>query len=331
MRPLITRADFVQVEPYAYEVSPSFRHDMRVPARLYADEAILEAAFKDRSLEQLVNTATLPGVVRYTLAMPDIHQGYGPPIGAVIPTDPRNGGVISPGATGYDINCGVRLLLSELQAEEIRPFLDKLVNGLYANIPSGMGHGSEVHLSEREMDAVLAEGAGWVIQHHFGHPEDLERIEEGGALSSARAGVVSQAAKKRGGSQLGTLGSGNHFVEIGRVEHLFAEDAARAFGLFAGQVVVWIHTGSRGLGHQVCTDYVQRFQAAVKEYGIVLPDRELVCAPFHSPAGQDYFAAMSAAANFAWANRQLIAEHVRRTFSSVLEGKVSLAGIALAV
>ena len=320
---MITRADFHQVEPYAFEVPETFRADMRVPARLYADEAILEAASLDRSLEQLINTATLPGVVRYTLAMPDIHQGYGPPIGAVIPIDPRDGGVISPGATGYDINCGVRLLRSDLQADEIRPYLEPLTNALYAEIPSGMGRGGEVNLSDSEMDAVLTEGARWVIRNHFGVSDDLQHIEEGGALPDARAGAVSPAAKKRGRNQLGTLGSGNHFVEVGQVEQIFHEAAARAFGLFPGQVVVWIHTGSRGLGHQVCTDYVRSFQTAITRYGIVLPDRELVCAPFHSPEGQEYFAAMSAAANFAWANRQLLAERVRRTFAAMLDGKVA--------
>ncbi len=326
---MITRADFSQVEPYAFEVAPSFRRDMRVPARLYADEAILEAALRDRSLEQLVNTASLPGVVRYTLAMPDIHQGYGPPIGAVIPIDPRDGGVISPGAVGYDINCGVRLLSSTLHAEEIVPYLGALVNALYASVPSGMGRGGEIHLSEQEMEAVLAEGAPWVIRRHFGEQDDLQHIEEGGALSAARPAAVSVSAKKRGSAQLGTLGSGNHFVEIGRVEQIFHDDAARAFGLFLGQVVVWIHTGSRGLGHQVCTDYVHRFQSSLRTYEITLPDRELVCAPFHSPEGQDYYAAMSAAANFAWANRQLLAERVRRTFAMVLDGKTETSALRL--
>jgi len=320
---MATRADFVQVEPYAYEIAKTYRADMRVSARLYADEAILESASHDRSLEQLINTATLPGVVRYTLAMPDIHQGYGPPIGAVIPIDPRNGGVISPGATGYDINCGVRLLKSVLHAEEVRPFLGELVNALYANVPSGMGPGGEMHLSDEEMDAVLLEGARWVVRRHLGTLDDLEHIEEGGTLPDARAGAVSEAAKKRGSTQLGTLGSGNHFVEVGRIETIYHEEAARTFGLFPGQLVVWIHSGSRGLGHQVCTDYLRRYQGVITRFGIVLPDRELICAPFHSPEGQDYFAAMSAAANFAWANRQMLAERIRRTFATILAGKVS--------
>jgi len=320
---MVLRTAFQQVEPYAFEVPASYRADMRVPARLYADEAILEAAAGDRSLEQLINTATLPGVVRYTLAMPDIHQGYGPPIGAVIPVDPHRDGVISPGATGYDINCGVRLLRSELQAEEIRPYLERLVDVMYEHIPSGMGHGSEVHLSEAQMDAVLTEGAHWVVRKQAGTADDLPHIEEGGALAGARADAVSAAAKKRGSTQLGTLGSGNHFAEIGRVAHIYHAEAARAFGLTLNQVVVWIHTGSRGLGHQVATDYIQQFQTAVRQYGIVLPDRELVCAPFQSPEGQRYFAAMAAAANFAFANRQLLAERVRRAFAMVLDGHVS--------
>lgn len=326
---MVTRDAFVQVEPFAYEVPRTFRADMRVPARLYADEAILEASSGDRSLEQLVNTATLPGVVRYTLAMPDIHQGYGPPIGAVIPINPANGGVISPGATGYDINCGVRLLRSEVMADEALPFMGELVNALYVSVPSGMGQGGELVLSDEEMDAVLTEGACWVVRKHFGVPEDLQHIEEEGALAGARTSAVSLAAKKRGRNQLGTLGSGNHFAEVGRVGQIFDDAVARSFGLFTGQLVVWIHTGSRGLGHQVCTDYVRQYQTAVKQYGIVLPDRELVCAPFHSPEGQEYYAAMAAAANFAWANRQMLAERVRRTFAAVLEGKIASTALHL--
>ena len=326
---MITRADFVQVEPFAYEIPVGFRADMRVPARVYADELLLDAALRDRSLEQLVNTATLPGVVRCTLAMPDIHQGYGPPIGAVIPTDPAVGGVISPGAVGYDINCGVRLLRSSWEVDEVMPVMDKLVDALYLNVPSGMGKGDGTALTDSEMAGVLTEGARWVVHRHDGASGDLLYIEEGGMLAGARAEAVSAAARKRGATQLGTLGSGNHFVEIGRVEHIFHEPAAEAFGLFHGQLVVWIHTGSRGLGHQVATDYIAMFQSAVHVYGITLPDRELVCAPFHSPEGQRYHAAMAAAANFAWANRQMLTERIRRTFTGVLGGKVRPSSLEL--
>ncbi|HEX2951475.1 MAG TPA: RtcB family protein [Armatimonadota bacterium] len=299
----------------------SFREDMRVPARLYADEVIFENAFGDRSLEQLINTTTLPGVVRYSVAMPDIHQGYGPPIGAVIPIDPRNDGVISPGATGYDINCGVRLLRSQLVADELSPYMTSLVDQLYQAIPSGMGHSSSIKLSDDEMEGVLHDGAAWVIRHYSGDRNELACIEEHGALGDADATMVTSAAKKRGHDQLGTLGSGNHFVEVGKVQTIFDEKAAQQFGLFPEQVVVWIHTGSRGLGHQVCTDYLRLFLGALQTYGIVLPDRELVCAPFTSPEGQRYYAAMACAANFAWANRQMLTEHVRRTFAMVLQGK----------
>jgi len=326
---MITRENFVQVEPFAYEIPASFRADMRVPARVYADEMLLEMAAHDRSLEQLVNTATLPGVVRYTLAMPDIHQGYGPPIGAVIPIDPNDGGIISPGATGYDINCGVRLLRTTLTLADVQPQLDQLVDALYADIPTGVGRGGDVRLSEQEMDEVLTEGARWVIRAHFGNRDDLAYIEAEGALPGARAGAVSTGAKQRGRDQLGTLGSGNHFVEIGRVSEIFHPQAAQVFGLEIDQLVVWIHTGSRGMGHQVATDYISRFQTTVQDYGIVLPDRELVCAPFHSTPGQEYFAAMAAAANFAFANRQLLTERIRRTFEYVLRGKVPSTALEL--
>ena len=314
----ITRELFTQVDEYVYEIPQSARADMRVPARLYADEAILEAALGDRSIEQLINTTTLPGVLRYTLAMPDIHQGYGPPIGGVIPVDPDTG-VISPGATGYDINCGVRLLLSELTASDVYPHIEALVNALYETVPSGVGRGGKIRLDDAAMAGVLENGARWAVQQGYGSEDDLRHTEENGAMADARATAVSPAAQKRGHDQLGTLGSGNHFLEVGKVETIYDEAVARAFGLFEGQVVVWIHSGSRGLGHQVCTDFVKRLQVSVHNYGIVLPDRELVCAPFVSPEGQEYFAAMAAAANFAWANRQVMTHLARQAFGTIIK------------
>ncbi len=318
---MVDKKDMKRVEEYVYEIPKSFRPDMRVPARLYADEELLEAALKDRSVEQLINTATLPGVVKYTLAMPDIHQGYGPPIGGVIPLRTSDG-VISPGAVGYDINCGVRLLRSNIMAEEVKPIMDEIVNALFQGVPSGVGRSGDIRLSHRDMDDVLEKGSAWAVSQGYGTKDDLEHTEEQGALAGAEARVVSPRAKKRGADQLGTLGSGNHFVEVGEVEEVYDREIADAFGLFEGQLVVWIHTGSRGLGHQVCTDYVRDLQQAVTKYGIKLPDRELVCAPFDSPEGRDYFAAMACAANYAWANRQVLAHRVRQVVDDVLAGVV---------
>jgi len=318
---MVDKKDMKRVEEYVYEIPKSFRPDMRVPARLYADEELLEAALKDRSVEQLINTATLPGVVKYTLAMPDIHQGYGPPIGGVIPLRTSDG-VISPGAVGYDINCGVRLLRSNIMAEEVKPIMDEIVNALFQGVPSGVGRSGDIRLSHRDMDDVLEKGSAWAVSQGYGTKDDLEHTEEQGALAGAEARVVSPRAKKRGADQLGTLGSGNHFVEVGEVEEVYDREIADAFGLFEGQLVVWIHTGSRGLGHQVCTDYVRDLQQAVTKYGIKLPDRELVCAPFDSPEGRDYFAAMACAANYAWANRQVLAHRARRILDDVLAGVV---------
>ncbi|MBC7242194.1 MAG: RtcB family protein [Anaerolineae bacterium] len=319
---MVKKTDLRKIDEYLYEIPKEFRPDMRVPARLYADEAILEDALGDRSIEQLVNTATLPGVVRYTLAMPDIHQGYGPPIGGVIATRHPDG-IISPGATGYDINCGVRVLVSNITADELRPHLEKLVNALFQNIPSGVGKGGAIRLNTKELDEVMVRGAAFAVERGYGSREDLERTEERGALAGADPAAVSRHARERGSPQLGTLGSGNHFIEVSVVEEVYDPEVADAWGLFPGQIAVWIHSGSRGLGHQVCSDYVRDFQKAVQKYNISLPDRELVCAPFNSPEGQAYFGAMASAANYAWANRQVMAELVRRTFEQVLAGKVS--------
>lgn len=314
---MVRKQDFTNVEDYAYEIPRTYRADMRTPARLYADEKILEAALQDKACEQLVNTATLPGVVRYALAMPDVHQGYGPPIGGVVPVDEATG-VISPGATGYDINCGVRLLRCDLHAGRIRQFMPKIVDALFRAVPSGVGRGGDIRLAGAEMDAVLTDGARWAVAHGYGNEDDLRHTEEGGAMPGADASKVSPEAKKRGGDQLGTLGSGNHFVEVGEIADIYDAEVADVFGLFQGQLVVWIHSGSRGLGHQVCTDYVKSFQPAMRAYGITVPDRELVCAPFNASEGQSYFGAMACAANFAWANRQVLANRIRQTIYQVL-------------
>jgi tRNA-splicing ligase RtcB len=318
---MVDKKDMKRITDYLYEIPKEYREDMRVPARIYADEKLLEATLRDRSLEQLVNTATLPGIVGYALAMPDIHQGYGFTIGGVAATRYPSG-VISPGGVGYDINCGVRLLISSMEADEVKPYIRTLIGSLYRNVPSGVGKRGAIKLSPSQMDQVLEKGAAWAVKQGYGIQGDLEHIEERGGMAGAEARAVSTRAKERGKSQLGTLGSGNHFLEIEEVVEVYDEEVADTFGLFPGQLAVQVHSGSRGLGHQVCTDYVRLLQEAVRRYNIKLPDRELVCAPLDSPEGRDYFAAMAGAANYAWANRQCLTYLTRRTFEKVLAGKV---------
>ncbi len=318
---MVKSADFKRIDKFLYEVPKSFRADMRVPARFYADPELMEGALDDKSLEQLVNTATLPGIMNYALAMPDIHQGYGFPIGGVVATELPDG-VISPGGVGYDINCGVRLLATHLHRDEIDPYLDDLASALYANCPSGVGQGGNIQLKKGELEHLVEEGSRWALRKGYATESDLERTEEGGCLQGADASKVSQRAKDRGKDQVGTLGAGNHFIEVDLVAEVFDETVADCMGLFPGQIAVQIHCGSRGFGHQICTDYVNRFQKAIHKYGINLPDRELVCAPLNTPEGQDYLAAMKAAANYAFANRQVLTYHIRRSFEQVLAGKV---------
>jgi tRNA-splicing ligase RtcB len=320
-RAVPTRSDLVQVSQHVWEIPRSFRDDMGAPARLYADEALLDDALGDRSMEQLVNTATLPGIVKYAIAMPDIHQGYGFPIGGVVATRLPDG-VISPGGVGYDINCGVRLLASEASVQEVSPFLAELASILYRNCPSGVGVHGEIKLQDAELDKVLVEGARWAQESGYARSADLRHTEEFGAMPGADPEYVSHKARQRGRGQIGTLGAGNHFIEVDRVAEVFDAEAADCLRLFSDQVVVQIHCGSRGFGHQVCEDYVARFQATVHDYGIELPDRELVCAPFESEEGQQYFHAMACAANFALANRQVLAYRIRCSFEQALGGKV---------
>jgi tRNA-splicing ligase RtcB len=318
---MLSKHSFVRVAENIWEIPPTFRDDMRVPARVYADEDLLEAALGDNSVVQLVNTATLPGVVRHAIAMPDIHQGYGFPIGGVVATRLPEG-VISPGGVGYDINCGVRLLVSQAAVEEIKPFLEQIASALYANCPSGVGSRGHLHLTNTDLDRVLQEGSRWMLDRRYASREDLDRTEEFGRIPGADAAFVSDHARERGRNQLGTLGAGNHFIEVDKVAEIYDEATAARLGIYSGNVTVQIHCGSRGFGHQVCEDYVSRFQKAVQDYGITLPDRELVCVPFDSPEGQEYFHAMACAANFAFANRQLLTHMIRHSFEQILAGKV---------
>jgi len=313
--------DLNRLTPYLYEIPASHRPDMRVPARFYADAELLELALEDKGLDQLANSATLPGIVAYALAMPDIHQGYGFPIGGVVATRVPDG-VISPGGVGYDINCGVRLLGTRLSRQDVAPYLDELATQLQRNCPHGVGRGGEFKLNRKELEEVVRKGARWALERGLATEMDLERTEENGRIAGAGPDKISARAYERAYDQLGTLGSGNHFIEVDAVDEIFDETAAARMGLFPGQIVVQIHCGSRGFGHQVCTDYVASFQRAVHRYGIQLPDRELVCAPLNSPEGQDYLAAMNGAANFAFTNRQLLTHLVRRSFDDALAGRV---------
>jgi tRNA-splicing ligase RtcB len=295
---------------------------MRVSARIYADEELLEAALDERSMDQLINITTLPGIIGHALAMPDIHQGYGFPIGGVAATRLPHG-IISPGGVGYDINCGVRLLATHLTREQVAPHVGELATALYQNCPSGVGEKGSIRVTDAEFDELCVKGARWALGRGFARPEDLARTEESGCLAGADPDKVSKRARERGRPQVGTLGAGNHFIEVDQVTQIYDEQAARAMGLFQDQVAVQIHCGSRGFGHQICTDYVDEFQAAIRKYDIKLPDRELVCAPFDSPEGQSYLAAMACAANYAFANRQALVAHIRRSFEQALSGKVS--------
>jgi tRNA-splicing ligase RtcB len=317
----MNKRDFRRINDYLWEIPQDFREDMRVPARLYASEALLEETMRDQSLDQLVNTATLPGIVKHALAMPDIHQGYGFPIGGVVATELPHG-VISPGGVGYDINCGVRLLGTNAIFEEIEPHLDDLATALYYNCPSGVGKKGHLRLSQQELEELVVEGSRWALKKGYARREDVERTEEGGRLAGADPGQVSPRAKQRGMPQVGTLGAGNHFIEVDIIDEVYDQEAADAMGLRQGGIAVQVHCGSRGFGHQVCDDYVKRLQPAVQKYGLRLPDRQLVCAPFDSPEGQAYFGAMACAANYAFVNRQVLAHYVRLSFEQILAGQV---------
>jgi tRNA-splicing ligase RtcB len=312
-----------QLDDVTWEIPASARADMRVPARVLADAELLEAIRVDRSLEQLVNVATLPGIVDAAFAMPDIHQGYGFPVGGLAATELPDG-VVSPGGVGYDINCGVRLLAAPIAAADLGDRREPLAHEISRLVPTGAGRGGALDLRGRPLERVLVEGAEALVRERgLGTEDDLERTESGGCLPGAEPEKVSARAWERGGPQLGTLGSGNHFLEIQRVERVLDADAAAAYGLLEGQVTFLIHSGSRGLGHQVCTDYVRRMDAALGRYGIELPDRQLSCAPISSAEGEDYLAAMAAAANFAWANRQVIAHRIREAVARVIGDEVA--------
>jgi len=306
-----------KIDDYRWEIPKSYKAGMKVPGLIYADEGMLAHIKEEQALEQVANVAFLPGIVSRSLAMPDIHWGYGFAIGGVAATRVTDG-VISPGGVGFDINCGVRLLRTNLAEEEVSSKIENLVGALYQSVPSGVGSQGKLRLNQREIDKVLINGAKWAVDKGYGEARDLEVTEEHGSMRGADPEQVSAKAKKRGAPQLGTLGAGNHFLEVQVVEEIYDAAAAAVMGIErVGQVLLLIHTGSRGFGHQVCTDHLVTMGTAVARYGISLPDRQLACAPVRSPEGQAYFAAMACAANYAWANRQCITHWARESFVQV--------------
>ncbi|HET7711713.1 MAG TPA: RtcB family protein [Thermoanaerobaculia bacterium] len=310
------KRDLERVGKQAWEVPQSFRGDMRVPARFYTSERMLDAVLRDRSIHQLVKVATLPGILTRAIAMPDVHEGYGFPIGGVAATDPEEG-VISPGGIGYDINCGVRMLRSRLRADDVKPRLRELARAMAREIPAGAGKGGGIKMSRADLDLVLRAGARRAVEMGNGSASDLDHAEDGGRIAGADPAAVSERARDRGIDQLGTIGSGNHFVEVDVVDRIDDDETAQRFGVTDGQVTLLIHTGSRGLGHQVATDYLKLMNAAMPRYQIRIPDPQLACVPVRSPEGQKYLGAMRAAANFAFANRQMITAALRRAWRSI--------------
>ncbi len=312
------QGQFIQIDDYRWKIPENYKTGMRVPGLIYASKGMLDSIREEQTPEQVANVAFLPGIVGCSLAMPDIHWGYGFPIGGVAATETKEG-VVSPGGVGYDINCGVRLLRTSLVEDQVRPRIDQLINALFHNVPSGLGSEGKIRIGQKDMNQLMIEGARWAVKRGLGLDEDLDATEDGGCLIGADPTKVSDRAVKRGMPQAGTLGSGNHFLEIQVVKEIFDSQVASVMGITdMGQVLVLIHTGSRGLGHQVCTDHLRIMEQAVAKYGMKLPDRQLACAPIESTEGQDYLGAMACAANYAWANRQCIAHWVRESFSEVL-------------
>ncbi|MCS7203911.1 MAG: RtcB family protein [Thermodesulfovibrio sp.] len=302
----------IRLDPYRIKVPKGFVSGMRTDGIIFVDET-LEQELELDSVRQVANVATLPGIVGNSLAMPDIHTGYGFAIGGVAAFDVEEG-IISPGGVGYDINCGVRLLRSNFTKEEVEPKIRELVDLLYAYIPSGVGSTGKIKLSAKDSEEVVTKGALWAVQNGYGEAEDLQAIESNGCLEGANPDLISKKAYERGRDQLGTLGSGNHFLEVQYVDEVYEPKIAEKMGLFKGQITVMIHSGSRGFGHQICDDYVKVMIQAARKYGIELPDKELACAPFKSQEGQQYFSAMKGAANYAWANRQCLMHWTREVF-----------------
>ena len=306
--------ELIQIDNFRWEIQK--QGPMRVPARIYSSGAMIEAIKKEETFKQLVNVAQLPGIITAALAMPDIHWGYGFPIGGVAAFD-CDEGVISPGGVGYDINCGVRLAVINLTEKEVRPHLENLINALFSAIPAGVGSMSDIKLSYPDLKKVLKTGSDWAVKNGYGDDTDILHTEDHGCMEDADPSAISQRALDRGKKQLGTLGSGNHFLEIGVVDKIYDETAAQIFGLFENHITVMLHTGSRGMGHQVCDDFLASMTKKLHKGGIPVPDRQLACAKIKSPAGEQYYRAMSCAANFAWANRQVLMHHAKNVLMRI--------------
>ncbi len=325
-----TRVPLEKVDEYTWRIPKTFKPGMRVPGVVFADKDLLEKMTTDRTLEQCVNVAHLPGICKHAITLPDGHEGYGFPIGGVAATD-YDKGVISPGGVGYDINCGVRLLATNLSEADIRPKLAELTNTIFKNVPCGLGsRRKDFRLTSHELDQLAAQGVGWIVKQGFGWPEDAEHCEENGYMKAANPDKVSFTAKKRGFTQIGTLGSGNHFLEIQKVDKIYNPQVAKTFGIsHVGQVTAMIHCGSRGYGHQICSDYLRIMEQAVHKYKIDLPDRELACAPGTSKEAENYYQAMSCAVNYAFSNRQAITHWVRQSFEQVFKRPAEEFGLNL--
>lgn len=318
-----------RIDATRWRIPKSYKPGMRVDGIIYADDALIAAIRQDKSPEQVANVATLPGIVKYSLAMPDIHWGYGFCIGGVCATDPAQGGVISPGGVGYDINCGVRLINTNISINDAQPRMEKLVEQLFRTVPCGVGRGGMIKFSTKELRQLMTEGSRYVVNQGYGWDSDIEVTEANGCIADARPDYVSTTALQRGMKQCGTLGSGNHFMEVQYVERIDDPKAASAMGLVEGNVTVMIHSGSRGLGYQVCDDHLKELRDVPRKYGIDLPDKQLVCAPIESPEGSKYLGAMGAAANYAWCNRQIMTYLARQVFSEIFEQPAERLGMHL--
>jgi tRNA-splicing ligase RtcB len=305
-----------KIDDYRWRIPDHYKYGMKVPGIIYAHEKMVPDIIADQAPEQVANVACLPGIIKNSLAMPDIHWGYGFPIGGVAATDVSNG-VISPGGIGYDINCGMRLLKTDLMLEEVRPKMAELVEALFNSIPTGVGKSGKINLDDKSMRSVMVKGAKWAVENGYGTKKDLEFTEGKGYMEGADPSVISDRAIKRGHDQLGTLGSGNHFLEVQYVDEVYHTEAADIFGIEPGTITVMIHSGSRGFGHQITTEFLNKLSKVPARYGIYLPDRELSCAPLDSEEGKEYFSAMVGAANFAWANRQCLAHWTREVFEKI--------------
>ena len=318
-----------KIDDLHWRIPRSYKPGMKVDGLVYADEKLLKDIYHDKALEQVANVAFLPGIVNYSLAMPDIHWGYGFPIGGVAATDIEKGGVVSPGGVGFDINCGVRLLKTDFQYEEIKDKIRDLVYALFSDVPSGVGSKGDIRVSAKEEKELLLKGAKWAVENGYGCQDDLECTEESGAISGADPDAVSDRAYERGKAQSGTLGSGNHFLEVQVIDQLFDRDLCDKFGLNLGQVMVMIHSGSRGFGYQICEDYSRSMIACLQKYNINVPDRQLACAPVNSPEARAYLGAMRCAANYAWANRQCLMHLARKSFERVFNISWQKMGMSL--